>query len=69
MMFDRDRRVNRASDRTVVDTENANGKRTRSGPGEGHTKQHDYTRREQLYDFKRQVGSYLNKTINNIIHV
>lgn len=39
-MFDtcRDWRVKRASDRTVIDTENANGKWSRSGQGEGNTK-------------------------------
>lgn len=52
----RHRRTDGASDRTAQHTENANGKRSRSGPGEGHTEQHDHTRCEQLHGPERQVN-------------
>lgn len=51
----RHRRTDRTSNRAVEHTENANGKRPRSGQGAGHSEQHDHTRREQLHGFERQV--------------
>lgn len=51
----RHRRTDCTSYRAVEHTENANGKRPRSGQGAGHFEQHDHTRREQLHGFKRQV--------------
>lgn len=53
------RGIDRASNRTVAHTENADGKRPRRGQGEGNIEQHDNSRRKQLYGFKRQVSTHL----------